>query len=285
MAIVLEGKFHDLGGLTVTRVLPNAQKRMVGPFIFFDHMGPSQFQPGQGIDVRPHPHIGLCTITYLFEGAQVHRDSLGNHADVLPGDVNFMTAGRGIVHSERENIETRSSSHSLNGLQCWVALPKHHAEVEPSFTHVAKNDLPCYMLEGVMMRLLAGEAYGMSSPLKTYSPLLYIDAIAQADAVIELPTAKYDLELAIYVIEGDLTIADTTYKQGSFVLLDDLNEVVRANSFVRFVMVGGEAFSEIPHIEWNFVSFSKERIEQAKDDWRNGKFASIPSDAREHIPY
>ena len=181
MALHLSGNQKDLDGFSVTRILPHAEKRMVGPFIFFDHMGPAEFKAGEGIDVRPHPHIGLATITYMFSGSLLHRDSLGNNLEILPGDVNWMTAGKGIVHSERETIEVKAKQHVLDGIQCWIALPETKAEIEPSFSHIKRCQLPHRMHDNVVMRLIAGEAFGMTSPIKTYSSMFYLDVLAQAE--------------------------------------------------------------------------------------------------------
>ena len=201
MATILNATEHDLGGLMVKRVLPQAKKKMVGPFIFFDHFGPTEFEAGQGINVRPHPHIGLSTLTYLFEGKILHKDSLGNNLEIEPGDINWMTAGKGIVHSERETFEVRANSHRINGLQCWVALPHHMAELEPSFAHVKKQDLPQIIHEGVMIRLVIGEAYGLSAPVKTYSPMFYLDVVASEGSVVERPNA--DQETGVYSIYAE----------------------------------------------------------------------------------
>ena len=282
MAKLLEAIKHDLGGLHVQRVLPNKKKRMVGPFIFFDQMGPSDFPAGRGINVWPHPHIGLCTLTYLFEGSILHRDSLGNDLEIHPGDVNWMTAGKGIVHSERETLEVRANPHSISGLQCWIALPEHMAELEPAFAHVKKHDLPHHIFEGVMMRLIVGEAYGMSSPVKSYSPMFYIDVVANAGSTISKPHATQ--ETAIFPISGTVEVAGIQYGAGEFVLLDDTDQELLMIESGRFIMLGGEAFEQVPHLEWNFVSFSKARIEQARDDWKNGRFPTVPGDDKEFIP-
>ena len=282
MGKVLKAIEHDLGGLNVKRVLPNQEKRMVGPFIFFDQMGPNKFPAGQGINVRPHPHIGLSTLTYLFEGSILHRDSLGNNLEINPGDVNWMTAGKGITHSERETFEVRANPHSISGLQCWIVLPEPMAELEPSFTHVKKNELPHSIFEGVMMRLIVGEAYGLSSPVKTYSPLFYIDVAASKGSKITKPHPTQ--ETAIFPISGKIEINGITYSAGEFVLLDQADSEVTMIECGRFIMLGGEKFEQIPHVHWNFVSFSKQRIEQAKDDWKNGRFPSIPGDDKEFIP-
>ena len=281
MTTVLNGHRKDLGGFGVTRILPNGAKRMVGPFIFMDHMGPAEFSAGEGIDVRPHPHIGLSTLTYMFEGSLLHRDSLGNNVEILPGDVNWMTAGRGIVHSERETIEVKAAAHRLNGLQCWLALPRAMAEVEPSFTHIKRAHLPHHMHDGTLIRLIAGEAYGMTSPIKTYSPMFYLDTLLKAGKVIQRPNPEQ--ECLAYIVEGNVVINGEAYGQGSAILLDE-NTHVTASTHVRIILLGGQAWPEVPFIEWNFVSFDKARIEQAKNDWQAQRFANIPGDNQEFTP-
>lgn len=282
MAKVLKAKEHDIGGLSVKRVLPNQEKFMVGPFIFFDQMGPSDFPAGQGINVRPHPHIGLSTLTYLFSGSILHRDSLGNNLEIQPGDVNWMTAGKGITHSERESFEVLANPHSISGLQCWVALPEHMAELEPAFSHTKKNDLPHIIHEGVMMRLVVGEAYGLSSPVKSYSPMFYIDVVASNCSIIDIPNPEQ--ETAIFTVCGEVIINGETYGENQFILLEPGDNQITLATDGRFVMLGGDKFEKIPFIQWNFVSFSKERIEQAKEDWRAGRFPTIPGDDKEFIP-
>jgi len=279
--IELTGSSKDLGGFSVSRILPNSRKRMVGPFVFLDHMGPALFEAGNGIDVRPHPHIGLSTITYLFEGSMLHRDSLGNNVEVMPGDVNWMTSGKGIVHSERETIEVTASQHPMDGLQSWVALPREFAEIEPSFAHVKKCDLPHWIFEGVTMRLIIGEAYGMTSPIKSYSPMFYLDCVAKGGKTIARPNPHH--ECAIYVKTGSVQVGDTLLKAGSFVLLEDEQEMI-TQSDSRIILLGGEHWPETPHLYWNFVSFDKERIEKAKQDWREQRFPTIPGDNLEYIP-
>jgi redox-sensitive bicupin YhaK (pirin superfamily) len=246
-------------------------------------MGPTTFKAGEGINVRPHPHIGLSTLTYLFEGAILHRDSIGNHLEIQPGDVNRMTDGRGIVHSERETFEVRANEHAINGLQSWIALPEEMAELEPSFIHTKKRDLPHLTFEGVMIRLVVGEAFGMSSPIKTYSPMFYLDVVGTRDSIVEVPNP--DHETAIYPIYGAVVISGKRYEPGQFILLDKEDTHIEFCESGRFVMLGGAPFETVPYIEWNFVSFSKERIEQAKRDWREGKFPQIPNDNKEFIPY
>ncbi|MDU0112550.1 pirin family protein [Psychrosphaera aquimarina] len=282
MAILLKAKDHDLGGLTVKRVLPHQQKRMVGPFIFFDQMGPSHFDAGQGINVRPHPHIGLSTLTYLFEGSILHRDSLGNIAEIHPGDVNWMTSGKGIVHSERESFEVRANDHSISGLQCWIALPEEKAELDPSFIHVNKQQLPNYLYQGVMKRLVVGDAYGMNSPAKTYWPMFFLDVVAEKGETIQIPNPAQ--ETAILPIYGEVSINGDNFSASEFVLLEQGEHEIEVTQNTRFIMLGGDKFEHVPFLFWNFVSFNKERIEQAKDDWNNGRFPTIPDDNKEYIP-
>ncbi|WP_369984971.1 pirin family protein [Thalassolituus sp.] len=281
MGTLLKGKTKDLDGFSVTRILPHAEKRMVGPFVFLDHMGPADFAAGEGIDVRPHPHIGLATLTYLTEGSILHRDSLGNNLEILPGDVNWMTAGRGIVHSERETHETKANPHQLNGLQCWIALPEQFAEIEPAFAHHKKCQLPQFNKEGVFARLIAGDALGMTSPIRTYSPMFFLDVILSAGSRFTRP--NQDQECALYVLEGNVDVNSELYEKGDFVLLDT-DDVVASRSFSRVVFLGGEQWPKTPHMYWNFVSFSKERIEQAKRDWQEGRFPDIPGDNQECTP-
>jgi redox-sensitive bicupin YhaK (pirin superfamily) len=278
---LLKGKTKDLDGFSVTRILPHAEKRMVGPFVFLDHMGPADFAAGEGIDVRPHPHIGLATLTYLTEGSILHRDSLGNNLEILPGDVNWMTAGRGIVHSERETHETKANPHQLNGLQCWIALPEQFAEIEPAFAHHKKCQLPQFNKEGVFARLIAGDALGMTSPIRTYSPMFFLDVILSTGSRFTRP--NQDQECALYVLEGNVDVNSELYEKGDFVLLDT-DDVVASRSFSRVVFLGGEQWPKTPHMYWNFVSFSKERIEQAKRDWQEGRFPDIPGDNQEFTP-
>ncbi|ESP92173.1 MULTISPECIES: pirin family protein [Pseudoalteromonas] len=282
MAQLLNSTTYDIGGLTVNRLLPHMKKRMVGPFIFFDHMGPTSFPVGEGIEVQPHPHIGLSTLTYLIEGQILHRDSLGNCIEITPGDVNWMTAGKGIVHSERESFETRASQHNLNGLQLWVALPEHYSDIEPSFEHISRHDLPQITHKGVMKRVIAGEAYGLQSPIATYSPMFYVDIIASAQNQLEVPNPKQ--ETAIYLIYGEVKVAGQTYNPGDFVLLAASDKTISVSKNARLVLLGGDKWENVPYIHWNFVSFSKDRIEQAKRDWQQGDFPSIKYDNLEYVP-
>lgn len=281
--IELKGKFKDLGGgLTVARVLPAAGKRMVGPFIFFDHFGPVEFAPGDGFDVRPHPHIGLATVTYVFEGGQVHRDSLGTELDVLPGDVNWMTAGRGIVHSERTGAKMRGEGHRLHGIQSWVALPEADEDTEPMFQHADAADLPTLEEDGVSITLLVGSAFGLEAPLKTFSPIFYCDVSFAAGARFTLG-AEHE-ERGIYVVDGPVEIDGTVYDRGEMVVCEDASDMnLTTDTPARVMFLGGAAMGP-RHIYWNFVASSKERIEQAKADWREKRFPVVPTDREEFIP-
>jgi redox-sensitive bicupin YhaK (pirin superfamily) len=279
---VIVPRSRDLGGFTVRRVLPSSQRQMVGPFVFFDQMGPAEFSPGAGIDVRPHPHIGLATVTYLFAGAIVHRDSLGVVQPIEPGDVNWMTAGRGIVHSERSDAELRKTRQSLYGIQIWVALPKTHEETAPDFTHYAASSLPLIEGEGKTVRIVAGELFGDTSPVKTFSPLFYADALLVAGASLPLG-AEHD-ERAIYVADGAIEIGGESFEAGRLLVFSSGDEIaVKARSPARILLLGGEPMDSPRHLWWNFVSSSKDRIEQAKADWTAGRFPPVPGDP-EMIP-
>jgi hypothetical protein len=278
--LVIESRERDLGGFSVHRVLPVAKRRMVGPFIFFDVMGPVAFPPGRGIDVRPHPHIGLATITYLFAGEIMHRDSLGCVQPIQAGAVNLMIAGRGIVHSERSGPD-RVVESRLHGIQSWCALPGGSEEVAPEFIHYPAPALPQFDRGGVTVRLIMGAAFGAVSPVKTYSPTLYLELKMPAGNEIALPN-EYS-ERAAYVVRGDLDIDGATYAEGRMVVARRGAPVVlAAKTASRVMIVGGEPVGE-RHIWWNFVSSSKERIEQAKRDWRDGALGHVPGDD-EFIP-
>lgn len=282
MATILSGDDKDLGGFSVSRILPNRDKKMVGPFIFFDHIGPAHFQAGDGINVRPHPHIGLATVTYLFSGSMLHRDSLGSVQEIYPGDVNWMIAGHGIVHSERETMEVRAHPHPLHGLQLWVALPPEHETTDPDFIHVSKTDLPCIYQPGVMMRLIVGEAYGRRSPVRTFSPMFYLDVLADKGTV--LPHPDTHMEAAMFIITGAVNAGGQRYIAGDFVLLDAADTELKAEENSRFVLLGGKKFEQVPYINWNFVAYDRARIDAARERWRNGEFPPVPGDELEHIP-
>ncbi|HUA27128.1 MAG TPA: pirin family protein [Steroidobacteraceae bacterium] len=281
--LAIDARTRDLGGFTVGRVLPSGARKLIGPFIFFDHMGPATFPPGRGIDVRPHPHIGLATVTYLFEGEIVHRDSLGSHQPIRPGDVNWMTAGRGIAHSERTGSDLRQSGARLDGLQLWVALPLRHEETDPEFHHHPARDLPAVDIAGTKIRVLAGSAFGETSPVRTFSPLFYVDAAMPAGSRLPLPD-QYE-ERAAYVVSGKVECGEQRAERGRMlVFAPGAPATLRAVSDARVALVGGAAIDGERHIFWNFVSSSQARIEQAKRDWREGRFPKVPGDEQEFIP-
>ena len=283
IATVIDARPRDLGGFTVGRVLPAPPRKLIGPFIFFDHMGPAVFPPGRGIDVRPHPHIGLATVTYLFEGEIVHRDSLGSHQPIRPGDVNWMTAGRGIAHSERTGRELRQSGSRLDGLQLWVALPLRHEETDPEFHHHPAADLPAAGIGGVRIRVLAGSAFGETSPVRTFSPLFYVDTAMPAGS--ELPLPDEHEERAAYVVSGTVACGHERAERGRMLVFTPGSKAtLRAVSDARVALIGGAPIDGERHIFWNFVSSSQARIEQAKRDWREGRFPKVPGDEQEFIP-
>ncbi len=287
--IPIIGKRHDLGdGFIVTRILPQAGRRSIGPFLFFDYFGPVDFAPGKGVDVRPHPHIGLATVTYLFDGAQVHRDTLGSVQEIRPGDVNWMTAGRGIAHSERTGEEMRRNGHRLHGIQTWVGLPQKDEDAEPGFQHFAAKDLPEREEQGVRLRMVTGEAFGLKSPVKTFSPIFYAEARFQEGGVMTA-TPEHE-ERALFIVEGELQIGGgdhgvEVHGEGAMLFLEP-GEVVTlfAAAPARVMLLGGAPLDGPRHLWWNFVSSSKDRIEVAKSDWRNGRFGKIPGDDKEFIP-
>lgn len=280
--LVITPKPRDLGDFSVRRVLPSAKRQMVGPFIFFDHMGPVQFEPGQGLDVRPHPHIGLATVTYLFSGSILHRDSLGCEQLITPGAINWMVAGSGIAHSERSSPEARAQTEEVEGLQIWVALPRALEEMPPSFTHYPVAVLPERQFEGVFIRVLAGHAYELSSPVDVQSPLFYVDVTLVAGA--RLPVDMNYAERAVYIVSGCISIAGEVYNAGKMLVLNsDATAELCAEADTRLVILGGEALEEPRYIWWNFVSSSRLRLEQAKTDWRLGRFEPVPGET-EFIP-
>jgi len=279
---VIVPRARDLGGFNVRRALPSARKQMVGPFIFFDEMGPAEFLLGQGIDIRPHPHIGLSTVTYLFDGSLMHRDSLGVVQEIKPGAVNVMTSGRGIVHSERTGTETRAATSRLFGIQTWVALPKTHEESDPAFDHIDQAELPRITGEGKTVRLIMGSLYGETSPVKFPWDIFYAEAALAPGAVMPLDPA-YD-ERAIYVVSGEIDIAGDVFGPGRLLIFKPGDRIsVLATSHARIMLLGGEPMDGPRHIWWNFVSSRKERIDQAKAEWRAGKFSSVPGE-HEFIP-
>jgi redox-sensitive bicupin YhaK (pirin superfamily) len=273
---------RDIGGFEVRRALPSVERRMIGPFVFFDQMGPARFEAGQGIDVRPHPHIGLATVTYLFEGSILHRDSLGSVQPIRPGEVNWMTAGRGIAHSERTDPFVRRTGGPLSGIQSWVALPHGDEETEPSFFHHGSEALPLIEGEGKRVRVLAGSVFGGRSPVATFSEMFYADAVLEPGA--RLPFAAEHEERGIYVVEGPIGIGNDTFPSSQLLVLRPGEDItIDAPSGARVMLLGGEPLDGPRHLWWNFVSSSKERIEAAKADWKEGRFAKVP-DESEFIP-
>jgi redox-sensitive bicupin YhaK (pirin superfamily) len=281
---VIEPRMRDIDGLPVRRVLPYALLRMVGPFIFFDHFGPAKLAPGHGMQVRPHPHINLATVTYLFEGEIIHRDSLGSEVAIQPGAINWMTAGRGIAHSERTRHELEQAGVELHGLQLWVALPTAHEEVEPDFHHHDAAALPETQLPGVRLKLLAGSAYGLTSPVHTWSPLFYADATLAAGATLALPGDDEHAERAAYLVDGAVTHDGQRHEAGRMLVFGAGPAELRAEEPARLVVLGGAPLDGPRHIWWNFVSSSRERLEQAKADWKEGRFPKVVHDERERIP-
>jgi redox-sensitive bicupin YhaK (pirin superfamily) len=280
----IDGRKRDLGdGFTVRRLLPSPARQMVGPFIFFDQMGPVGMDPGRGLDVRPHPHINLATVTYLFEGEILHRDSLGSEQVIRPGAVNWMTAGRGIVHSERSPANARKTGVRLHGLQLWVALPKEHEEVEPSFRHHPADSIPALDIDGAHLRVVAGTAYGVTSPVAVLSQLFYVEARIEAGRELSLPDEH--AERALYVVGGAVSADHETYGEGTMVAFrNGARASVTAAAPAHVMLIGGAPLEGDRYIWWNFVSSSRERIEQAKADWRNRHFAAVPGDEIEFIP-
>jgi redox-sensitive bicupin YhaK (pirin superfamily) len=277
---------RDLGdGFTVRRALPSVHRRMVGPFIFFDQMGPAAFTGGEGLDVRPHPHIGLATITYLLDGEIMHRDSVGSVQAIRPGEVNWMTAGSGIVHSERTRPEIRASGGSLFGLQTWVALPEAHEETDPSFVHHKADEIPVIEDAGAKLTLIVGSSDGIRSPVKTFSDMVYADIVLVDGARYQVKAEH--VERAVYVVSGAVEVAGQTggFATGELIVFKPGAEIVltAVGGGARLMLIGGEPFPEGRNIYWNFVSSRRERIEQAKDDWRAQRFARVP-DEDEFIP-
>ena len=284
VALQITGHDKDLGGgFMVQRLLPAVQRRSIGPFVFFDHFGPVTVEPRSQYDVRPHPHIGLATVTYLFEGAMLHRDSLGSVQLIEPGAINWMTAGRGIVHSERRPEALAKRSYVNHGLQLWAALPLAHEEDAPAFVHTAADAIPQVVLEGATVRVLIGTALGQTSPVATFSPTLYLDVQLAPGAALELPPLAS--EMAVYAVEGALQIDGDTVPAHTLVVLEP-GRAVRLHSLgtpVRLVVIGGDALDAPRHIWWNFVSSRKERIVQAAADWEQQRMGQVPGDT-EWIP-
>jgi hypothetical protein len=285
---VIDSRQRDLGGFVVRRVLPAGGRQMVGPFIFFDHLGPTQFAPGSGIDVRPHPHIALATVTYLFAGSLQHRDSLGTVQEIRPGDVNWMSAGHGIAHSERTPQAARASGEHVHGIQSWVALPDGHEDGEPTFAHHPASTLPTRMGDGIELTVIAGEAFGLRSPVATPWPTLYVHAQIANGVTLEVPADH--AERAVYVVQGELAVQDELgvgelrVTEGELAVLAPGTKVtLRALGHTRAMLLGGESFPTPRFIWWNFVASSEERIERAKERWERQQFPAVPGES-EFIP-
>ncbi|MHA3976141.1 pirin family protein [Halovulum sp. GXIMD14794] len=280
---------RDIGGFEVRRALPAPKRQMVGPFIFFDQMGPAEFLTEQGIDVRPHPHIGLGTVTYLFDGGIMHRDSLGTQLEIEPGAVNWMVAGRGITHSERTSDARRAAGGKLFGIQTWVALPDDHEDTDPAFHHRAAGELPLFEDAGKQVRLIMGRAWGETAPVPVYNDMFYADAMLPAGEALPLPDDHEDR--GIYVVAGSANVAGEEYPAGQMMVFrpGDRITVKAGEQGARLVLLGGETLGGPRHIWWNFVASSKEKIEAAKEawragDWQNGRFHLPPDDDAEFIP-
>jgi redox-sensitive bicupin YhaK (pirin superfamily) len=281
--LVIVPRSVDLGGFAVRRALPHIKRRMVGPFIFFDHFGPVEFRAGHGIDVRPHPHIGLATVSFLFDGEIMHRDSLGSAAAIHPGDVNLMTSGRGIVHSERTALDHRTGGERLHGVQLWLAMPAADEEIAPTFAHHDQAELPIVAGDGKIVRVVIGSLYGKRSPVPTLSDTIFADAALTPGAV--LPIDADTQERALYVVAGEIDIAGDRFGAGRLLVFRPGDPMtVTAASEARVILVGGAAMEGPRHIWWNFVSSRKDRIEQAKADWKLGRFDSVPGDEADFIP-
>ena len=279
---VIAPKAKDIGAFEVRRSLPSSKRRMVGPFVFLDQMGPATIESGNAMDVRPHPHIGIATVTWLFEGAITHRDSLGYVQDIKPGELNWMVAGSGIVHSERTPERLRDQDHPVYGIQAWVALPKAHEEVDASFVHYPESDLPKFGVGDATVTLICGSAWGQSSPVELLHDTLYAEVSLPAGTAIDLPNNT--AEKAILLLSGKLSIdGDTFDSEQLIVLKNNQHPTIQAEEAAHFMVLGGAPMDGPRHLYWNFVSSRKDRIDQAKDDWREGKFGSVPGDD-EFIP-
>jgi redox-sensitive bicupin YhaK (pirin superfamily) len=274
--LIIEPATKDLGEFTVRRSLPDPRRQRVGPFIFFDHMGPAEFPPGAGVNVRAHPHIGLATITYLFEGEILHRDNLGFVQAIRPGAVNWMTAGKGIVHSEKVTPELKASGQKLHGLQVWVALPTEKEEVEPRFEHYPDEEIPWVDMAAARARIVIGTAFGATSPVKTESETLYVEVNLEAGGELELPVVE---ELGVYVIDGTIELDGRTIADGVLAVLhSNACASIASTPGARVMLFGGAALEGDRILWWNFVSSSRERMNQAKKDWKEGHFPAVPGE-------
>lgn len=275
---------HDLGGFSVRRALPNPKHDLIGPFVFFDHFGPVTFPPGKGIDVRPHPHIGIATVTYLFEGQIIHRDSLGNTGAIEPGEVNLMATGRGMVHSERTAEDVLNSESRLHGIQLWLALPLELEEMHPEFIHYPAQDIPRREENGLLISVIMGAAMGLQSPVKTYSPMFYSEIHAKTATTVNL-TSPNNAQQGIYVATGSIELHGQIYQQGDIVCSEATNDLAAdLSDNTRILYFGGEKLEGKRYKHWNFVSSRRERIKQAREDWKAMRFDLIPGDQDEFIP-
>lgn len=282
--MLLEPKTHDVGHMAVGRILPSRARRTVGPYVFFDHIGPAVLAEGVGVDVAPHPHIGLSTMTYLFEGELDHRDSTGVHQVIRPGAVNWMTAGRGVVHSERSNHDARKRALPMHGIQVWIGLPQADEECAPSFRHYAAAEFPTAEREGVQLRVIAGEAFGLNSPLFTYSPLFCVDM--QMPVGSRVPVEAAYSEVACFVASGDVTVGAEQVPAGQALVLGPGEQpVVEVRSDSRVILFGGEPLDGVRYLRWNLVSSRKERLDQGEADWKAGRFPVVPGDENDFVPW
>lgn len=279
---LIHPKDQELGGFTVRRSLPTRGARRIGPWVFFDHMGPTQFPADKGVNVAPHPHINMATVTYLLEGEMLHQDSVGSVQSIRPGDLNLMVAGSGIVHSERQSAEVKSQPHSIHGFQLWLALPEQDEETDPAFYHYAAEQIPSLTIDGVALRVLMGTAYGVTSPVKTFSSTLYLEARLNAGQSLTLPHAAMR---GLYVVSGTVAIQALAIPQHRLAVLnDDQDIVVSAEQDSQVVLIGGDDIGH-RYMDWNFVSSRIDRVKQARQQWIDQQFAKIPTDHQEYIPY
>jgi redox-sensitive bicupin YhaK (pirin superfamily) len=280
---VIIPRARDLGDFIVRRALPSAQRQMVGPFIFFDQFGPVVMKAGQGMDVRPHPHIGLSTVTWIFDGMIQHKDSLGFDQTIKPGELNWMTAGKGIVHSERSPPTVRAIGQKIYGIQSWVALPKQHEDTLPGFEHIDESALPLLVDGKRHVRVIAGSIFGARSPVKTHSDLFYAEVFLEPGGRLPLPIEH--IERGVYIVEGSLEISGDVHEAGRLLVFKPHDHITLSTTTgARFMMLGGEPMDGPRYIWWNFVASSKEKIEAAKDDWKQARFAIVPGDEKEFIP-
>lgn len=276
---ILEPKIKDLGGFTIQRYIPQVGYKHIGPWVFFDHAGPASFDAGKGIDVRPHPHIGLATVTYLFEGELIHRDSLNIVQPIRPGALNIMIAGKGVVHSERTDADYRRQPHTLHALQLWCALPDMYETCEPSFLHYTSEEIPHYKKDGIQARILMGTAHGKTSPAHAYADALYVEYHINAGRSITLPEAP---QRALYLLSGKADMNNDMLEKHMFVVVEEGNIIIHAKTDLHMVLIGGTSVGP-RHIDWNFVASDKQLIEEAKLRWKAGDFAHVPGDD-EYIP-